>query len=60
MNSILKIITIFSAFFICSCLNFYTSSSSLNDNEIDKKYIGLYDDNPNKKRAKNQLIYLLN
>lgn len=43
MNSLLKIITIFSAFFICSCLNFYTSSSLLNDNEIDKKYIGLYE-----------------
>ncbi|WP_258074932.1 hypothetical protein [Brachyspira murdochii] len=45
MNSILKIITIFSAFFICGCLNFYTSSSSslLNSNEIDKKYIGLYE-----------------
>lgn len=42
MNSLLKIITIFSAFFICSCLNFYTSSL-LNDNEIDKKYIGLYE-----------------
>uniref|UniRef100_UPI003F4C1FDF hypothetical protein n=1 Tax=Brachyspira catarrhinii TaxID=2528966 RepID=UPI003F4C1FDF len=43
MNRLLKIIIIFSAFFICSCLNFYTGSMSLDDDGIDKKYYGTYE-----------------
>ena len=43
MNRLSKIIIIFSAFFICSCLNFYTGSTSLDDDGIDKKYYGTYE-----------------
>ena len=44
MNRLLKIIMIFSAFFICSCLNFNTGSLSFNNNNgIDDKYYGTYE-----------------
>ena len=43
MNRLSKIIIIFSSFFICSCLNFYTGSTSLDDDGIDKKYYGTYE-----------------
>ena len=43
MNRLLKIIIIFSAFFISSCLNFNTGSLSFNNNGIDDKYYGTYE-----------------
>lgn len=44
MNRLLKIIMIFSAFFICSCLNFNTGSLSFDSNNgIDDKYYGTYE-----------------
>ena len=43
MNRLLKIIIIFSAFFITSCLNFNTGSVSFNNNGIDDKYYGTYE-----------------
>ena len=43
MNRLLKIIIIFSAFFITSCLNFNTGSLSFNNNGIDDKYYGTYE-----------------
>ncbi|WP_300366858.1 hypothetical protein [Brachyspira sp.] len=43
MNILAKVIIIFSAFFICSCLNFYTGSININDNGIYKKYYGTYE-----------------
>lgn len=43
MNILSKIIIIFSAFFICGCLNFNTGSVSFNDNGIDNKYYGTYE-----------------
>ncbi|CRF35324.1 hypothetical protein BRSU_2579 [Brachyspira suanatina] len=43
MNILLKIIIIFSAFFITSCLNFNTGSVSFNNNGIDDKYYGTYE-----------------
>ena len=44
MNRLLKIIMIFSAFFICSCLNFNMGSLSFNNNNgIDDKYYGTYE-----------------
>ena len=44
MNRLLKIIIIFSAFFISSCLNFSTGSLSSNTNNgIDDKYYGTYE-----------------
>ena len=44
MNRLLKIIIIFSAFFICSCLNFNTGSLSFDSNNgIDDKYYGTYE-----------------
>lgn len=43
MNRLLKIIIIFSAFFICSCLNFNTGSVSFNNEGIDSKYYGTYE-----------------
>ncbi|ANN63640.1 hypothetical protein OFR22_02915 [Brachyspira hyodysenteriae] len=43
MNRLSKIIIIFSAFFICSCLNFNTGSVSFNNDGIDSKYYGTYE-----------------
>ncbi|EKV58152.1 hypothetical protein A966_01346 [Brachyspira hampsonii 30446] len=44
MNILSKIIIIFSAFFICSCLNFNTGSLSFDSNNgIDDKYYGTYE-----------------
>ncbi|TVL47797.1 hypothetical protein [Brachyspira hyodysenteriae] len=43
MNRLSKIIIVFSAFFICSCLNFNTGSVSFNNDGIDSKYYGTYE-----------------
>lgn len=44
MNILSKLIIIFSAFFICGCLNFSTGSLSfINNDGIDSKYYGTYD-----------------
>ncbi|OEJ15305.1 hypothetical protein BFL38_13460 [Brachyspira hampsonii] len=44
MNRLSKIIIIFSAFFISSCLNFNTGSLSFDSNNgIDDKYYGTYE-----------------
>ena len=42
MNPIIKIFIIISMLFMGGCLNFFTNSSSDNNDGIDKKYIGTY------------------
>ena len=41
-NKLIKILLLISMLFICGCLNFFTNSSSTNNDGIDKKYIGTY------------------
>ena len=42
MNTVIKTLLLISMLFMGGCLNFFTNSSSDNNDGIDKKYIGTY------------------